>query len=52
MKSITNSLLFKITQIGSDPKDSEDLQLKKSMLLLTSIPFVFAGLGINVLHNQ
>ncbi len=50
MKKAATSLFIQITQIGADPSDSDDLQLKKSGLLLISIPFVFIGLGWGLMY--
>ncbi len=40
--SLKNSIT-RLSQIGSDPADDEETQLQKSLLVISSVPFVIAG---------
>ena len=44
MKARLRSLTKRIAQIGSDPTDSEELRLQKSLLVLATFPFSAAGI--------
>ncbi len=47
--SLKNSII-KLSQIGSDPADDEDTQLQKSLLVVSSVPFMFAGFGWGLMY--
>ena len=47
--SLKNSIT-RLSQIGSDPADDEDTQLQKSLLVISSIPFIFAGFGWGMMY--
>lgn len=40
-----------VARIGADPNDDVDLQLQKSLLVLCSFPFVFAGVAWGLLYT-
>ncbi len=40
-----------VARIGADPNDDVDLQLRKSLLVLCSFPFVFAGVAWGLLYT-
>ena len=41
--STTQALIHRIAGIGADPDDDDEIRLKKSLLVLCALPFVFAG---------
>lgn len=45
-----NSLVNWLVGIGADPNDSDDIQLQKSLLVVCSIPFIFAGFAWGLLY--
>ena len=40
-----------VARIGADPNDDVDLKLQKSLLVLCSFPFVFAGVAWGLLYS-
>jgi guanylate cyclase len=44
------SLAWKIARIGADPADDEDTRIQKSLLVLSSIAFIIAGIGWGILY--
>ena len=43
MKYLLKKAFIQITNIGADPADNYGIQLQKSLLVLSAIPFMFAG---------
>jgi guanylate cyclase len=39
-----------VAHIGSDPNDTDDIRLRKSLLLLCAFPFMLAGVGWGLLY--
>jgi adenylate cyclase len=53
MKSQTSSnILNRLTSIGSSPSDSEELKLKKSLLIICAVPFIITGAGWGAMYFQ
>ena len=46
----TKQTLPRIAQIGSDPNDDDDLRLQKSVLVLSSFPFMVAGVAWGLMY--
>jgi adenylate cyclase len=43
LMSTTQALIHRIACIGADPDDDDEIRLKKSLLVLCALPFVFAA---------
>lgn len=43
-------ILFTFARIGTDERDDQELRLKKTLLVLCSVPFMIAGLGWGALY--
>jgi len=43
IKRLTQRVIPAIARIGSDPNDDDDIRLQKSLLVLSSVPFMLAG---------
>lgn len=43
-------LLGKITQIGADPNDENDVRLRKSLLVLLAFLFMLAGIAWGLMY--
>jgi len=43
IQRLTQRVIPAIARIGSDPNDDDDIRLQKSLLVLSSIPFMLAG---------
>lgn len=43
MHPAVKKILFWVSRIGANPNDDRDLRLQKSLLVLCSVPFAFAG---------
>jgi len=46
----SEKLIARIAKIGASPGDSEDLKLQKSLLILCSFPFIFAGTAWGIMY--
>jgi adenylate cyclase len=46
----TKQTLTAVAQIGSDPNDDDDLRLQKSLLVLSSFPFMAAGIAWGLMY--
>lgn len=44
------SLLHRIARIGADADDDDDIRLKKSLLVVCALPFVFAGAAWGLMY--
>lgn len=49
-KGILAELFDRIVSIGAAPKDSEDLKLQKSLLVICSIPFMVTGIAWGLMY--
>jgi len=49
---LSEEILTRIARIGASPNDSEDLKLQKSLLILCSFPFIFAGAAWGIMYIQ
>jgi guanylate cyclase len=52
MKQPLGQVLGWLVNIGADPGDDDDIRLKKSMLVVGSFPFAFAGLLWGAMYYQ
>ncbi len=50
MKPALQKLFTRVAAIGTDPSDSEDVKLQKSLLVLSTIPFIISGAGWGVIY--
>lgn len=50
MKRLAKDILYKAARIGADPLDDDDLRLRKSLLVLSSILFSVAGLAWGAMY--
>ena len=50
MNNFLKSSIAKISLIGSDPNDDGNTQLQKSLLVVSSIPFIFTGIGWGLMY--
>lgn len=46
----TQQILTAVARIGSDPNDDDDLRLQKSLLVLSSFPFMAAGIAWGLMY--
>src|SRR6185436_8579380 len=47
-----DKIIARIARIGVNPDDSEDLKLQKSLLILFTFPFIFAGTVWGIMYVQ
>jgi len=47
---LNNRFISKIAAIGADPGDDDDIRLQKSLLVLCSVPFIFAGIAWGLMY--
>jgi adenylate cyclase len=50
LKQFANNAVSLLARIGADPDDDDELRLKKSLLVLGSVLFLFAGFGWGVMY--
>ncbi len=50
MRAFAGRVVTSIARVGSDPGDDDELKLKKSLLVLCSVLFIFAGLAWGVMY--
>ena len=50
MKRLINSVITWLVHIGFDPNDEDDIRLRKSLLVVGSFPFAFAGLAWGLMY--
>jgi guanylate cyclase len=50
MKQLWMRVFTRIAKIGSDPDDDDDSRLRKSLLVICSFPFMFAGAAWGLLY--
>jgi adenylate cyclase len=50
-KKCLKALFAWIPRIGADPGDSDDIRLRKSLLVLCSLPFMFAGAAWGLMYS-
>ena len=50
MKELLKKGFSRIARIGADPADDDDIQLKKSLLVVCAIPFMFAGFAWGLMY--
>jgi adenylate cyclase len=43
-------IITRIARIGANPRDSEDVKLQKSLLVLCAFPFIVAGVGWGIIY--
>ncbi len=48
--NLFNKLLARIAMIGVMPNDSEELKIQKSLLVICTFPFIFAGAGWGIAY--
>jgi guanylate cyclase len=52
MKRLSKRILAWVVRIGTDPNDDDDIRLRKSLLVVCAISFVFAGAAWSLMYIQ
>ncbi len=50
MRPLAKEILARVTRIGANPNDDEDVRLRKSLLVVCTAPFVFAGFSWGLMY--
>ena len=50
ISSIWRQMIALLAPIGADPDDDDDIRLKKSLLVVCAIPFIFAGAAWGLMY--
>jgi len=50
MKQMMKKVFILVVQIGMDPNDDDEIRLQKSLLVMSALPFAFAGAGWGLMY--
>ena len=50
IQRLAQRVLPAIARIGADPDDEDDIRLQKSLLVVCSFPFMFAGFAWGIMY--
>ena len=50
MQNVLRKFLGLLSRVGADPNDDDDLRLKKSLLVICAVPFMFAGAAWGLMY--
>ena len=50
MNQLMNKAFIWVVQIGMDPNDDDDIRLRKSLLVVSALPFAFAGAAWGLMY--
>ena len=50
VRPAATEILAWVARIGADPNDDDDIRLRKSLLVVCAIPFIFAGLAWGLMY--